>query len=69
MCQLGNFQSRPQDAHPRDRVEGGYHIISLKMLVAGGYVQNNLPSPLPLDEHLMALVESFQVCTECLVCT
>jgi hypothetical protein len=44
LCKLRNFQSKPQDANPRGRGEGGYRKISLEMLVVGGCVQNN---PLP----------------------
>jgi hypothetical protein len=58
MCSFENFLSRPQEVHLRPSGRGCLKI-PMKMLVASGYVPNNLPSICFLEEHLVILIKSF----------
>ena len=61
LCKLGNYQSGPLDADPMDGLTG---LKRKKRTVGGGLkCKKSHLSPHSLDQHLVVLIGSFQVCT------
>jgi len=67
LCKLENYQSGPLDVDPMDGVRGLKRKKKGRR-VGGLSAKKSHLSPHSLDQHLVVLIDSFQVYTGWLVC-